>query len=67
MSEQRPAPAPAAQQPVPPTASAPPTAPAPPTRDGKDSEEDEVFGKAYDPRIVRRTSAYVRPYRRHMV
>ncbi len=29
-------------------------------------EEEEVFGKAYDPRIVRRTSAYVRPYRRHM-
>ncbi|MDQ3700954.1 MAG: ABC transporter ATP-binding protein/permease [Chloroflexota bacterium] len=52
MTEQRAAPAPKA---------------APAKKDGKDPEEDEVFGKAYDPRIVRRTSAYVRPYRRHMV
>ena len=30
-------------------------------------EEEEALGKAYDGRIVRRTWAYVRPYRRHML
>lgn len=60
VSEQRPLPAAVLPQPA-------PTAPATPKRDGQDGDEDEVFGKAYDPRIVRRTSAYVRPYRRHMV
>ncbi len=31
-----------------------------------DPEDDEVLGKAYDPRIVARTWDYVRPFRRHM-
>src|SRR3569833_2611042 len=30
---------------------------------GSHREEEEVFGKAYDPRIVRRIGAFVRPYR----
>jgi ATP-binding cassette subfamily B multidrug efflux pump len=30
-------------------------------------DEDEVFGKAYDPRIVSRTWEYVRPFRGRMV
>src|SRR5690242_15824921 len=31
-----------------------------------DLDEDEVLGKAYDPRIVARTWVYVHPYRMHM-
>jgi ABC-type multidrug transport system fused ATPase/permease subunit len=32
----------------------------------RDSEDDEVLGKAYDPRIIARTWEYVRPYRARM-
>ena len=34
---------------------------------GSHSPEEEVFGKAYDPRIVRRIWAFVRPYRMQML
>jgi ATP-binding cassette subfamily B multidrug efflux pump len=34
---------------------------------GSHREEEEVFGKAYDPRIVRRIWSYVRPYRLQVV
>jgi ATP-binding cassette, subfamily B, multidrug efflux pump len=33
---------------------------------GSHREEEEVFGKAYDPRIVRRIWAFVRPYNRRI-
>jgi len=33
----------------------------------RNPEDDEVLGKAYDPRIVARTWKYVRPYRVHML
>jgi ATP-binding cassette, subfamily B, multidrug efflux pump len=33
---------------------------------GSHRPEEEVFGKAYDPRIIRRIWAFVRPYRRQM-
>jgi ATP-binding cassette subfamily B protein len=33
---------------------------------GSHREEEEVFGKAYDPRIVRRIWSFVRPYRRRI-
>ena len=28
-------------------------------------QEDEILGKAYDPRLMRRLLGYLRPYRRH--
>lgn len=33
---------------------------------GSHREHEEIFGKAFDPRIVRRIWAFVRPYRRQM-
>ena len=33
---------------------------------GSHREEEEVFGKAYDPRIIRRIWAFVHPYRRQI-
>ncbi len=33
---------------------------------GSHREEEEVFGKAYDPRIVRRIWVFVHPYRRQI-
>jgi ATP-binding cassette, subfamily B, multidrug efflux pump len=33
---------------------------------GSHRPEEEVFGKAYDPRIIRRIWAFVRPYRKQM-
>ncbi len=33
---------------------------------GSHREDEEVFGKAYDPKIVRRIWAFVRPYRRQI-
>src|SRR5690349_18259021 len=38
-----------------------------PPKKQQDTDEDEVLGKAYDPRIVGRTWVYVQPYRMHMV
>ena len=35
-------------------------------RRSRDAEDDEVLGKAYDPRIVSRTWEYVKPYRGRM-
>ncbi len=34
---------------------------------GSHREEEEVFGKAYDPRIIRRIWTFVRPYKRQML
>lgn len=34
---------------------------------GSHRPEEEVFGRAYDPRIIRRIWAFVRPYRRRML
>ncbi len=34
---------------------------------GSHREEEEVFGKAYDPRVVSRIWAFVRPYRRDLL
>src|SRR6187399_700844 len=34
---------------------------------GSHREEEEAFGKAYDPRIVRRIWSFVKPYRRQML
>ncbi|MFY8030351.1 MAG: ABC transporter ATP-binding protein, partial [Devosia sp.] len=34
---------------------------------GSHREEEEAFGKAYDPRIVRRIMAFVKPYRKQML
>ena len=34
---------------------------------GSHREDEEVFGKAYDPRIVRRIWTFVRPYRRQLL
>ena len=33
---------------------------------GSHRPEEEVFGKAYDPKIIRRIWAFVRPYRKQM-
>ncbi|RYE85597.1 MAG: ABC transporter ATP-binding protein, partial [Hyphomicrobiales bacterium] len=34
---------------------------------GSHREEEEAFGKAYDPKIVRRIWAFVKPYRKQML
>src|SRR5690606_37510467 len=34
---------------------------------GSQRPEEDVFGKAYDPQILRRIWAFVRPYRRQML
>lgn len=34
---------------------------------GSHREEEEAFGRAYDPRVIRRIGAFVRPYRKQMV
>jgi len=34
---------------------------------GSHREEEEIFGKAYDPRIIRRIWGFVRPYRKQML
>jgi ATP-binding cassette subfamily B protein len=34
---------------------------------GSHREDEEVFGKAYDPKIIRRIWAFVRPYRRRLL
>ena len=34
---------------------------------GSHREDEEVFGKAYDPKIIRRIWAFVRPYRKRLL